>query len=220
MECQGKLYIHAGCPASGRLATLHAYDLATHTWHKLADAPEQPRGGTAIAAVSLSPGSELVLVRFGGPSLPIPFATITTHEKEQVSQGSNFRKFPRALHHRSTSTRRAQTPGPPSTPTPIQNTVSQGHDPCMGSSPLPPPAPLPLGQPRSRCCTTANGTPHLSATQVQAYFGTTRGFSSRYPPRPPPPNCSGRNCVSMVRERLLRLEYQNIHRQYRDRRRT
>ncbi|KAF8548867.1 galactose oxidase [Imleria badia] len=62
----GKLYVHAGCPASGRLAELHAYDLATHTWHRLADAPAQPRGGTAIAAISLSPKSELVLVRFGG----------------------------------------------------------------------------------------------------------------------------------------------------------
>ncbi|KAF8141994.1 hypothetical protein EV363DRAFT_1425991 [Boletus edulis] len=31
----GKLDIHAGCLASGRLATLHAYDLTgtTHTWH-------------------------------------------------------------------------------------------------------------------------------------------------------------------------------------------
>ncbi|KAG8221434.1 galactose oxidase [Butyriboletus roseoflavus] len=61
-----KLYIHAGCPASGRLADLHAYDLTTHTWHKLADAPTEPRGGTAIAAVSLPSTSELVLVRFGG----------------------------------------------------------------------------------------------------------------------------------------------------------
>ncbi|KAF8121609.1 galactose oxidase [Boletus edulis] len=63
---RGKLYIHAGCPASGRLATLHAYDLATHTWYRLADAPAQPRGGTAIAAVTLTPDSELVLIRFGG----------------------------------------------------------------------------------------------------------------------------------------------------------
>ncbi|KAF8444134.1 hypothetical protein L210DRAFT_3534039 [Boletus edulis BED1] len=63
---RGKLYIHAGCPASGRLATLHAYDLATHTWYKIADAPAQPRGGTAISAVSLTPDSELVLIRFGG----------------------------------------------------------------------------------------------------------------------------------------------------------
>jgi len=60
------LYVHAGCPASGRLAALHDYDLVTHAWHKLADAPAQPRGGTVIAAVSLSPGADLVLIRFGG----------------------------------------------------------------------------------------------------------------------------------------------------------
>ena len=49
-----------------RRAALHAYDLVTHTWPKLADAPAQPCGGTAIAAVSLSPGADLVLIRFGG----------------------------------------------------------------------------------------------------------------------------------------------------------
>ncbi|KAF8436637.1 hypothetical protein L210DRAFT_3548824, partial [Boletus edulis BED1] len=76
---RGKLYIHAGCPASGRLATLHTYDLATHTWYKIADAPAQPRGGTAISAVSLTPDSELVLIRFGG------FASF---QLPQVTQGT------------------------------------------------------------------------------------------------------------------------------------
>ncbi|KAF8436627.1 hypothetical protein L210DRAFT_1059974 [Boletus edulis BED1] len=76
---RGKLYIHAGCPASGRLATLHAYDLATHTWYKIADAPARPRGGTAISAVSLTPDSELVLIRFGG------FASF---QLPQVTQGT------------------------------------------------------------------------------------------------------------------------------------
>ncbi|KAF8125431.1 hypothetical protein EV363DRAFT_1586337 [Boletus edulis] len=33
---------------------------------RLADAPAQPRGGTAIATVTLTPDSELVLIRFGG----------------------------------------------------------------------------------------------------------------------------------------------------------
>ncbi|KAG6334279.1 hypothetical protein ID866_4807 [Astraeus odoratus] len=62
----GKLYIHAGCPSKGRLATLHAYDLASHTWEKRADAPGEPRGGTSIAAVALPSKEEQVIIRFGG----------------------------------------------------------------------------------------------------------------------------------------------------------
>ncbi|KAH9913315.1 uncharacterized protein BXZ73DRAFT_92969 [Epithele typhae] len=34
------MYIHAGCPESGRLNTLHAFDLDTSTWEALASAPE------------------------------------------------------------------------------------------------------------------------------------------------------------------------------------
>ncbi|KIJ62350.1 hypothetical protein HYDPIDRAFT_94603 [Hydnomerulius pinastri MD-312] len=68
--CQGKLYIHAGCPASGRLAALHAYDLNTNKWQQCADAPAEPRGGTAIATVALPSSSsvkhEEVIIRFGG----------------------------------------------------------------------------------------------------------------------------------------------------------
>ncbi|KAF8436643.1 hypothetical protein L210DRAFT_3505811 [Boletus edulis BED1] len=91
---QGKLYIHAGCPASGRLATLHAYDLATDTWYRLADAPAQPRGGTAIAAVTLTPDSELVLIRFGG---------FDGFQLPQVTHGKHLPL--------STSTHPAPTPG-------------------------------------------------------------------------------------------------------------
>ncbi|KAH0828774.1 galactose oxidase [Lanmaoa asiatica] len=81
----GKIYIHAGCPESGRLSDLHAYDLATHTWHKLADAPTQPRGGTAIAAVSLSSTSEPVLIRFGGRSDMSPLV-LHSQDTMQVSR--------------------------------------------------------------------------------------------------------------------------------------
>lgn len=96
VRSQGRLYIHAGCPASGRLADLHAYDLATHTWHKLADAPAEPRGGTAIAAVSLPSASELVLVRFGGRSSIPPSSAMLTKRQlgfagvqlPKITQGS------------------------------------------------------------------------------------------------------------------------------------
>ncbi|KAF9223076.1 galactose oxidase [Gyrodon lividus] len=79
----GKLYVHAGCPASGRLATLHAYDLNTNKWKKCADAPAEPRGGTAIAAVIIlsenSGEREEVIIRFGG---------FAGHELPKVSEGA------------------------------------------------------------------------------------------------------------------------------------
>ncbi|BGP40287.1 hypothetical protein JCM10450v2_004267 [Rhodotorula kratochvilovae] len=58
------LYLHAGCPASGRLSQLHALDLATLTWLRLPDAPEPGRGGTVLTALPLASGG--VLARFGG----------------------------------------------------------------------------------------------------------------------------------------------------------
>ncbi|KAH7890547.1 galactose oxidase [Phlebopus sp. FC_14] len=65
----GKLYIHAGCPACGRLAALHAFNFTSNKWEQCADAPNEPRGGTAIAAVTLpstSTAHEEVIIRFGG----------------------------------------------------------------------------------------------------------------------------------------------------------
>ncbi|KAI6015861.1 galactose oxidase [Pisolithus microcarpus] len=62
----GKLYIHAGCPSTGRLATLHAYNLASNTWKRCADAPDEPRGGTSIALVAFPSLQEQVVIRFGG----------------------------------------------------------------------------------------------------------------------------------------------------------
>ncbi|KAK0522732.1 hypothetical protein OC835_006476 [Tilletia horrida] len=65
----GKLYVHAGCPQSGRLSTLHALDLKMFRWTQLASAPGPERGGTVIAAIP-SPysdnASERVLARWGG----------------------------------------------------------------------------------------------------------------------------------------------------------
>ncbi|KAI0699377.1 galactose oxidase [Cerioporus squamosus] len=50
------LYVHAGCPASGRLST-HA--------RTLAPAPEPGRGGTALVATIIA-GDKDVLLRYGG----------------------------------------------------------------------------------------------------------------------------------------------------------
>lgn len=57
---QSNLYVHAGCPAKGRLASLHSLNLDTLAWSSLPDAPGPARGGTVLSAISDS------LVRFGG----------------------------------------------------------------------------------------------------------------------------------------------------------
>ncbi|KAH9942947.1 galactose oxidase [Amylocystis lapponica] len=61
----GKIYIHAGCPASGRLNTLHSFDLTNHTWKALASAPDPVRGGTSLA-VSILEKQGAMLLRYGG----------------------------------------------------------------------------------------------------------------------------------------------------------
>lgn len=40
--------VHAGCAAAGRLNDLWAFDVKNLSWTKLADAPGDPRGGSAI----------------------------------------------------------------------------------------------------------------------------------------------------------------------------
>lgn len=62
---QDKMYVHAGCPATGRLSTLHSFDLATHQWQALSSAPEPPRGGTSIVGATLPPFGP-ALIRYGG----------------------------------------------------------------------------------------------------------------------------------------------------------
>jgi hypothetical protein len=37
----GKLYIHTGCLASGRLSTHHSYDIQSYEWARYADAPDK-----------------------------------------------------------------------------------------------------------------------------------------------------------------------------------
>ncbi|TBU25310.1 hypothetical protein BD309DRAFT_947861 [Dichomitus squalens] len=60
----GNIYIHAGCPTSGRLSTLHAFHVKDCSWKVLASAPEPGRGGTSLAATTVA-GKDLLL-RFGG----------------------------------------------------------------------------------------------------------------------------------------------------------
>jgi hypothetical protein len=43
------IYLHAGCPATGRLNDLWAFDVTTSKWTQLASAPGSGRGGTSLA---------------------------------------------------------------------------------------------------------------------------------------------------------------------------
>jgi hypothetical protein len=62
MTSDGKttLYLHAGCPTSGRLSDLWSFDVQERKWKQLASAPGAPRGGTSI---TFSDGK---LYRMGG----------------------------------------------------------------------------------------------------------------------------------------------------------
>lgn len=42
------IYLHAGCPTSGRLSDLWKFDIKSGVWTQLADAPDPSRGGTSI----------------------------------------------------------------------------------------------------------------------------------------------------------------------------
>ncbi|GAA5996654.1 uncharacterized protein JCM10292_003115 [Rhodotorula paludigena] len=64
--CGDNLYLHAGCPASGRLAQLHSLDLTNWTWTRLPDAPEPARGGTVLTALPACTASTPLLARYGG----------------------------------------------------------------------------------------------------------------------------------------------------------
>lgn len=43
------LYLHAGCPATGRLSDLWSFHITSKRWTRLSSAPEPARGGTSIA---------------------------------------------------------------------------------------------------------------------------------------------------------------------------
>ncbi|CAD6564984.1 MAG: hypothetical protein CYPHOPRED_004994 [Cyphobasidiales sp. Tagirdzhanova-0007] len=48
-EDLGKIYIHAGCPASGRASDLWAFDFTSRAWEELTSGPLPPRGGPGLA---------------------------------------------------------------------------------------------------------------------------------------------------------------------------
>ncbi|EIN08195.1 galactose oxidase [Punctularia strigosozonata HHB-11173 SS5] len=91
-----EVYVHAGCPASGRLSALHAFSTASNTWRALAPAPEPGRGGTALVAATLS--GQDVLLRFGG---------FAGHELPTPEHAGTLDLF-----HIATNTWRTLTPSP------------------------------------------------------------------------------------------------------------
>lgn len=56
----GTVFIHAGCPASGRTNDLWGFDIRSRTWKEFPAAPGKPRGGTAITV------SKSRIYRYGG----------------------------------------------------------------------------------------------------------------------------------------------------------
>jgi len=46
------IYVHAGCPETGRLSDLWAFNIANQTWKQLADGPLPQWGGTSIASTN------------------------------------------------------------------------------------------------------------------------------------------------------------------------
>ncbi|MCJ1438583.1 hypothetical protein MMC27_007973 [Xylographa pallens] len=59
-EAHGTIFVHGGCPASGRLADVWAFDVAARTWMRYADAPGASRGGPCLTF------TQNRLYRFGG----------------------------------------------------------------------------------------------------------------------------------------------------------
>lgn len=48
-DAKGRIYVHAGCPESGRLADLWVFDTEAKIWTELPSAPDPARGGASIA---------------------------------------------------------------------------------------------------------------------------------------------------------------------------
>ena len=54
------IFVHGGCPSTGRAADVWSFDIAAKTWSQLPDAPGPPRGGSCLAF------AQNRLYRFGG----------------------------------------------------------------------------------------------------------------------------------------------------------
>lgn len=48
-DTKDTIYLHAGCPAKGRLSDLWAFSVSRKEWTELSPAPDPPRGGASIA---------------------------------------------------------------------------------------------------------------------------------------------------------------------------
>ncbi|EHY56929.1 hypothetical protein HRR83_001991 [Exophiala dermatitidis] len=48
-DSQNTIFLHAGCPESGRLHDLWSFDVSNRTWRELPSAPGPERGGTSVA---------------------------------------------------------------------------------------------------------------------------------------------------------------------------
>ncbi|MCJ1409967.1 hypothetical protein MMC19_004051 [Ptychographa xylographoides] len=59
-KAHGTVFIHGGCPASGRTADVWAFDVAARMWSQYPDAPGPPRGGPSLTFTRDR------LYRFGG----------------------------------------------------------------------------------------------------------------------------------------------------------
>jgi len=46
---KSKIYVHSGCPATGRLSDLWVFNVEARTWFELPSAPEPARGGASVA---------------------------------------------------------------------------------------------------------------------------------------------------------------------------
>ncbi|OJT04461.1 Nitrile-specifier protein 5 [Trametes pubescens] len=94
-----KIYVHAGCPDTGRLSTLHAFDVKKGIWEALASAPEPGRGGTCLVPAVIQ-GSKDLLLRYGGFSgdeLPAVPGSVDVYSIEE-NKWSTVEPFPDPIH--------------------------------------------------------------------------------------------------------------------------
>ncbi|MCJ1233141.1 hypothetical protein MMC14_001096 [Varicellaria rhodocarpa] len=59
-DAHGTIFVHGGCPSTGRAADVWSFDIAAKAWSQLPDAPGPPRGGSCLAF------AQNRLYRFGG----------------------------------------------------------------------------------------------------------------------------------------------------------